>query len=79
MSINRCVALLVEELATDGMPNPLTQTFLLSAIWDDLCRLAGERLPDQVRVLIGDDDVAATSVQNQICSGESDHDNDVYR
>ena len=79
MSINRCMALLVEELATDGVPDPLTQSFPLSAIWDDLCRLAGERPPDQVRVLVGDDDVTATSVQDQVCSEEGEHDNDVCR
>ena len=75
--INHWMSVLVEELATDGVPDPLTQSFPLSAIWDDLCRLAGERPPDQVRVLVGDDDVTATSVQDQLCSGESEDDNDI--
>ena len=73
--INRWMAQLVDELATSGVPDPLTQAFSLSGIWDDLCRLAGERSPDQVRVLVGDD-VAVAAVQDQIRSEESGHDDD---
>ncbi len=43
--INRYMTLLTEELAADGIPDPLSQAFTLAVVWDDLCRLAGETAP----------------------------------
>lgn len=47
--INRCMALLVDELIAEGVDDPLAQTLTLAALWDDLCRHAGEPTPDSVR------------------------------
>jgi hypothetical protein len=47
--INRCMALLVEELRADGIAEPLAEEFTLGAVWDDLCRLSGETPPAAVR------------------------------
>ena len=52
--INQCMELLVEELRTDGVADPLAQGLLLAAVWDDLCRLAGEAVPADVRALLED-------------------------
>lgn len=49
--INRYMALLLEELAGEGIPDPLGEPFTLAALWDDLARLAGERPPAAVRRL----------------------------
>lgn len=49
--INQYMTLLVEELAGDGIPDPLAEVFTLAAVWDDLARLAGERPPAGVRRL----------------------------
>ena len=46
---NQCMALLIEELAADGIPDPLSADVTLAAVWDDLARLAGERPPATVR------------------------------
>ena len=54
MSINRCMALLVNELRDDGIASPLHRSFTLAAVWDDLCRIAGEEPPAAVRALLED-------------------------
>jgi hypothetical protein len=36
--INQYFTLLVAELRENGIPDPLAQSFILAAIWDDLCR-----------------------------------------
>ena len=56
MTVNRAMALLLDELAGD-VPAPLTQSFSLAATWADLCRLAGEDVPLAVlRLIEGDAD-----------------------
>ena len=50
--INRCMALLVEELPAEGIPDPLAEELTLGALWDDLCRLSGEAPPAAVRRMI---------------------------
>lgn len=47
--INGYLTLLTEELLDDGVPDPLGQTFTLAALWEDLCRLAGETPPADIR------------------------------
>lgn len=47
--INRLLTLLAEELRAEGIPDPLTGSFTLAAIWDDLCRLSDEIPPTAVR------------------------------
>ena len=49
--INQYLTLLVNELRENDVPDPLAQSFTLAAIWDDLCRLAGETPPPAVRCL----------------------------
>ena len=52
--INRCMALLIEELRAEGIPEPLAEEFTLGALWDDLCRLGGEAPPAAVRRMFED-------------------------
>lgn len=52
--INRTMTQLVDELRADDMADPLRERLLLAAIWDDLCRLAGETLPTHVRLALED-------------------------
>ena len=52
--INRWMTLLVDELHDDGISGPLQQSFMLAAVWDDLCRIAGEAPPAGVRALLED-------------------------
>ena len=54
MSINTLLSALVAELAADGVPAPLHQSFTLAAVWQDLARLAGEPLPAAVAAVVGD-------------------------
>jgi hypothetical protein len=53
--INQYLTLLVTELRENDVPDPLAQSFTLAAIWDDLCRLAGETPPPAVRRLFETD------------------------
>ena len=53
--INRYLTLLLEELRADGIPDPLGEEFTFAAVWDDLCRLAGEMPPAAVRCRYEDD------------------------
>ncbi len=53
MTINECMAQLVEELAADEIPAPLSQRFSLAAVWQDLARLAGEELPADALAVVG--------------------------
>ena len=53
--INQYLTLLVAELRENDIPDPLAQSFTLAAIWDDLCRLAGETPPPAVRRFFEDD------------------------
>ena len=62
MTVNDLLERLVDELADGEVTAALGQPFTLGALWADLCRLAGEVPPLEVRLLIGDeaaDDVAA--------------------
>jgi hypothetical protein len=52
--INRITTQLVDELRADDVADPLRERLLLAAIWDDLCRLAGEALPARVRLALED-------------------------
>ncbi len=54
MTINRCMALLVDELLAADVPDPLRREFTLAAVWDDLARLGGETVPDEVRIALGE-------------------------
>ncbi len=61
--INRCMMLLAEELRAEGISDPLTVSFTLAAIWDDLCRLTGETPPGAVRQLYeGDSPLTETAL-----------------
>jgi hypothetical protein len=44
--INRMMTQLVDDLRADDVADPLRERLLPAAIWDDLCRLAGE-VPEQ--------------------------------
>ena len=60
MSINDALRALCAELAADGVPAPLAQSFTLAALWCDLCALAGEDPPADVAALVDQPrDVAA--------------------
>jgi hypothetical protein len=50
--INRMLTQLVDDLRADDVADPLWERLLLAAIWDDLCRLAGETLPAHVRLVL---------------------------
>ncbi len=52
MSVNEALHALCAELAADGVPHPLGQSFTLAALWSDLARLAGEDVPADVRALV---------------------------
>ena len=54
MSVNDLLEQLVDELADGEVTAALGQPFTLGVLWADLCRLAGEELPLEVRLLIGD-------------------------
>lgn len=61
MTINHWMARLVEELRAEEVPDPLAQVFLLARTSDDLCRLAGEEPPAEVRAVLGDETAATGS------------------
>ncbi len=52
MTINEAMQALCDELTAGNVPAPLHQPFTLALIWADLCRLAGEEPPADVRALI---------------------------
>lgn len=52
--INRTMTQLVDELRADDVVDPLRERLLLAAIWDDLCRLAGETPPAHVLLSLED-------------------------
>ncbi len=52
MSVNEALHALCAELAADGVPDPLGQSFTLAALWADLARLAGEDVPADVAALV---------------------------
>ena len=60
MRINDILEALRDELAADGVPAPLGQSFTLAALWCDLVRLAGEDVPPAVAALLDapEDDTA---------------------
>ena len=45
MRINTLLRVLIDELAVDGVPDPLAQPLTLALVWADLARLAGEPFP----------------------------------
>ena len=51
-TVNELLRALVDELAAEGVPAPLTQSFTLAAVWLDLCRLAGEPPPAEVLAVL---------------------------
>ena len=55
MTINDLLERLVDELADGEVTAALDQCFTLGALWADLARLAGEALPLEVRLLMGDE------------------------
>jgi len=52
MRLNALLRALVDELAADGVPDPLAQPLTLALVWADLARLAGEPLPPEVAAMI---------------------------
>ncbi len=52
MTVNDALRALCDELAADGVPAPLAQSFTLAAVWADLARLAGEEPPAAVVALL---------------------------
>jgi hypothetical protein len=50
--INRYMEQLVAELRAGEVGDPPRERFLLAAVWDDLCRLAGEEPPPHVRIVL---------------------------
>ena len=52
VTVNALMRAFVAELAAEGVPNPLGQELTLAAVWDDLCRLAGEAPPPPVEHLL---------------------------
>ncbi len=56
-AINDLLRALVDELAADGVPAPLGQSFTLAAVWLDLCRLAGEPAPAEVLAVLDEGEI----------------------
>ena len=50
-TINTAMTMLIEELAAE-IPDVLTESFSLAAMWNDLCRLAGEIPPRDVAAVL---------------------------
>jgi len=50
-TINTAMTMLIEELG-DEIPDVLTESFSLAAMWNDLCRLAGEIPPRDVAAVL---------------------------
>ena len=50
--INHAMGLLVEELAAEGVADPLGQAVTVAAVWDDLARLTGGHPPLIVQRLL---------------------------
>ena len=51
-TINGLMRALVDELAAEGVPEPLGESFTLAAVWLDLCHLAGEPPPTEVLAVL---------------------------
>ncbi len=51
-TINSAMTTLLEELAEDGVPDVLAASFTFVAIWQDLCRIAGETVPADVAAVL---------------------------
>ena len=51
-TINGLMRALADELAAEGVPTPLRESFTLAAVWLDLCRLAGEPPPAEVLAVL---------------------------
>lgn len=45
MTVNEAFAILVADLAAEGVPAPLAQRFTLRAVWADLAAIAAEPPP----------------------------------
>ena len=54
-TINELMRALMDELAAEGVPVPLGESFTLAAVWLDLCRLAGERPPAEALAVLDDE------------------------
>lgn len=52
MTINQAMQALCDELTAGDVPAPLAQPFTLALVWYDLCRLAGEEPPADVRAVV---------------------------
>ena len=48
LTVSRALEMLVAELAAEEIAAPLAQRLTLASVAADLCRLAGERIPDAV-------------------------------
>ncbi len=51
-TITSALTMLIEELAADGVPNVLHESFTFAALWADLARIAGEPLPADVAAVL---------------------------
>ena len=52
--INRCIALLIDDLRAEGIGDPLAQSFTLAALWANLAAIAGEMPPPFVEEFLSD-------------------------
>ena len=52
MTVNELLETLAGELAADGVPAPLGQSFTLASVWADLATIAGEDVPAAVAALL---------------------------
>ncbi len=60
--MSQVVQELCDDLAADGVPRPLGQSFTLASIWFDLATIAGEEVPpDVVALLDAPPDLAAVA------------------
>lgn len=57
MPLHSLIVALLAELTANDIPDPLAQRFTLAATVADLCRLAGEALPDAVAAVLDGDTI----------------------
>ena len=60
-TINDLLYRLLDELAAEGIPDPLSTPFTLASLWLDLCQLAGEEPPVAVATLLDEAWVATAT------------------
>jgi hypothetical protein len=59
--INDLLHRLLDELAVEGIPDPLSTPFTLATLWLDLCQLAGEEPPVAVATRLDETWVATAA------------------